>query len=41
MDTTVVLASHNKSIVDKVNKRVVELENGKIIRDSMIGKYNV
>lgn len=41
MGTTVILASHNKSIVDKVNRRVVELENGKIIRDNKIGKYNV
>jgi cell division transport system ATP-binding protein len=40
MGTTVLLASHNKSIVDKLNRRVVELERGKIIRDNARGKYD-
>lgn len=39
MGTTVLLASHNKGIVDKLNRRVVELERGKIIRDNAKGKY--
>lgn len=39
MGTTVLLASHNKSIVDKLNRRVVELERGKMIRDNAKGKY--
>jgi cell division transport system ATP-binding protein len=39
MGTTVLLASHNKNIVDKLNRRVVELERGKIIRDNAKGKY--
>jgi cell division transport system ATP-binding protein len=41
MGTTVLLASHNKGIVDKLNHRVIELEKGKIIRDNVIGKYAV
>ena len=41
MGTTVILASHNKSIVDKLNRRVIELEKGKIIRDNARGKYEV
>ena len=41
MGTTVILASHNKSIVDKLNRRVIELEKGKIIRDNAQGKYAV
>jgi cell division transport system ATP-binding protein len=41
MGTTVIVASHNKSIVDKVNRRVIELERGKIIRDNIHGKYTV
>lgn len=40
MGTTVILASHNKSIIDKLNGRVIELEKGKIIRDAK-GKYTV
>jgi len=41
MGTTVLLASHNKSIVDKINRRVIELEKGRIIRDNVKGKYTV
>lgn len=41
MGTTVLLASHNKVIVDKLNRRVIELENGKVIRDTENGKYTV
>lgn len=40
MGTTVLLASHNKGIVDGLNRRVIELENGKIIRDNAVGKYS-
>jgi cell division transport system ATP-binding protein len=41
MGTTVILASHNKNIVDKLNRRVIELERGKVIRDNAKGKYAV
>ena len=41
MGTTVILASHNKNIVDKLNRRVIELEKGKIIRDNAKGRYEV
>jgi len=40
MGTTVLLASHNKGIVDKLNRRVIELEKGKLIRDNAKGKYD-
>lgn len=36
--TTVIMATHNGGIVDKMNKRVVRLEDGKIISDKK-GKY--
>jgi len=39
MGTTVILATHNKDIVNKIRKRVVEIENGKIVRDDAEGKY--
>ncbi|MDP1884446.1 MAG: cell division ATP-binding protein FtsE [Candidatus Moranbacteria bacterium] len=39
LGTTVVLASHDKDIVDKVNRRVLVLDNGKIIVDCAKGKY--
>ncbi|NBV42360.1 cell division ATP-binding protein FtsE [bacterium] len=38
--TTVIVATHNKAIVDDIRKRVVAVENGKIIRDEQLGLYN-
>ena len=38
--TTVVLATHNREVVNAVGKRVVSIDNGKIVRDQMEqGKY--
>ncbi len=39
--TTVVMATHNVEIVNKLKKRVIALEKGKIIRDEREGKYGV
>ncbi len=39
--TTVVMATHDRSIVDKMQRRVVELSQGKIIRDQVSGGYGV
>ncbi len=36
---TVLFASHNKGLVDKLKKRVVRLENGKVISDEAHGTY--
>jgi cell division transport system ATP-binding protein len=41
MGTTIVLSSHDKYVVDKINKRVVILEDGKIIGDCPMGKYKL
>lgn len=38
--TTVVVATHNKSIVDGMKKRVVAIEGGRIVRDQQLGMYN-
>ena len=38
--TTVIVATHNKAIVDDIRKRVVAVENGRIIRDEQLGLYN-
>lgn len=40
-NTTVLVATHNKSIVDEMKKRVVELESGRIVRDQQLGTYHV
>lgn len=39
LGTTVILATHNKEIIDSLGKRVIALEKGKIIRDDKKGKY--
>lgn len=39
--TTVVMATHNFEVVNKLSKRVIALEKGKIIRDQKKGKYGV
>ena len=37
---TVVMSTHNQAIVNSSRKRVIELENGKLIRDEKGGTYN-
>jgi cell division transport system ATP-binding protein len=37
--TTVVIATHDKEMVDKMRRRVVELRDGRIIRDELSGMY--
>jgi len=37
--TTVIMATHNKSVVNSMRRRVVELERGEIIRDQKRGVY--
>lgn len=37
--TIVIMATHNVQIVNHFKKRVVSLENGKIVRDEKTGKY--
>lgn len=37
--TTVIMATHNQAIVDRMRRRVVEIEAGRIIRDERQGTY--
>jgi len=37
--TTILLATHNKSIVDNLGRRVIVLEQGKVVSDEANGKY--
>lgn len=37
--TTIVMATHDRSIVDRMQKRVVEVKNGEIIRDAQTAGY--
>jgi len=39
LGTTIILATHNKEVVDSLGRRVVTMEKGKIIRDDKSGRY--
>ncbi len=39
LGTTIILTTHNKGVIDSLEKRVITIENGKIIRDDPTGKY--
>jgi len=39
LGTTVILATHNKGIIDLLNRRVVAIDHGRIVRDDGVGKY--
>ena len=41
LGTTVVLASHDREIVNKAEKRVIILEKGKIVSDELKGEYKI
>lgn len=38
--TTVIVCTHDDDLVNKMNKRVIELADGRIIRDEYAGNYN-
>lgn len=38
--TTVVVATHDREMVDKMRRRVIELQQGRIIRDQLSGMYS-
>nr|WP_216667686.1 MULTISPECIES: cell division ATP-binding protein FtsE [Saccharibacillus] len=37
--TTIVMATHNKEIVNTMRKRVLAIENGHVVRDQLRGEY--
>lgn len=39
LGTTVILATHNKDVINHLGKRVLTLEQGKLIRDEQRGKF--
>jgi len=38
--TTVVVATHDKAMVDRMRRRVIEVARGRIVRDERIGRYS-
>jgi cell division transport system ATP-binding protein len=41
LGTTIILTTHNKGVIDSLKRRVITMENGKIIRDDKEGRYNL
>ena len=39
LGTTVILTTHNKGVIDSLERRVITVEDGKIVRDDASGKY--
>ena len=39
MGTTIVMSTHNRDIVNKMKKRVIVLNEGKVVKDYEKGKY--
>jgi len=39
LGTTIILATHDREIINTINKRVVSLDKGKVIRDEQGGRY--
>jgi cell division transport system ATP-binding protein len=38
--TTVIVATHDKQMVDRMRRRVIELSGGHVIRDEATGSYS-
>jgi cell division transport system ATP-binding protein len=41
LGTTVLLTTHNRNVVDSVGKRVVTMDQGRVVRDDKAGKYSL
>jgi len=39
LGTTVMLTTHNKGVIDSIGRRVITMQEGKVIRDDPSGKY--
>lgn len=39
LGTTIILTTHNRSVIDQIKKRVITIENGRVVRDDKDGKY--
>lgn len=39
LGTTVILTTHNKGVIDSLQKRVITMERGRVIRDDPTGRY--
>lgn len=40
MGTTIIMTTHNSQIVNKLKKRVIKIDDGAIVRDEKMGRYD-
>ena len=41
LGTTVILTTHNKGVIDNLERRVITMEKGKVLRDDAKGRYKL
>ena len=41
LGTTIILATHNKHVVNLLHRRVITLANGKVVKDEEKAKYTL
>jgi cell division transport system ATP-binding protein len=41
LGTTVILTTHNKGVIDELGRRVIVMDNGRIVNDDASGKYTI
>jgi len=39
LGTTVILTTHNKGVIDSIGRRVITMQDGRVVRDDESGKY--
>jgi len=39
LGTTVIMTTHNKGVIDELGRRVITMDEGRIVRDDVSGKY--
>lgn len=39
LGTTVIMTTHNTGVIDELGRRVITMDNGRIVRDDQAGKY--
>lgn len=39
LGTTVIMTTHNKGVIDEIDRRVITMDDGRIVRDDTKGKY--
>lgn len=39
LGTTVIMTTHNKGVIDELGRRVITMEDGRLVRDDATGKY--